>query len=48
MLPVALSASMLPPSVPTNMTPLLACAGVEYVKLSAAVNDQPRNPHVEL
>ena len=48
MLPVAFSASRLPPSVPTNITPLPACAGVEDVKLSAVVYIHDRKPSVTL
>jgi len=47
-LPVALIASRLPPSVPTNITPLPACAGVEDVKLSAAVYIHVKYPRLAL
>ena len=48
MLPVAFSASRLPPSVPTNITPLPACAGVDEVNVSAAVYDHVKYPRLVL
>ena len=45
-MPLAFSPRRLPPDVPTYITLLLACAGVEAVKFSAAVYDHPRKPHV--